>query len=663
MTGSNRDEIDGPMDQLRRAYAEANAAGDQGEMGRLAKELVGAAGETKREAKKRSDAASDERGRPSEPDRADFMPPRHLMAESGDAETECDAPTKDVGKRDELELLEAAGTEEEIVTAALRMDGAAGDEIPTYAEVKRWLEDLTAGGVNDWMLSLLTFPYSGKPHVWLPTVPIGDPEPMSDDDLKKTFEGCECTEDGESDDCRVHVEPVESMITLCRILDDGESQLVEGLQPTDKERQNSEKLSEREWPFAFRLVLLLKVQARESDEQRSVALVPVGSISRLHEWWLALRREERLEHPVMSLGKALRASKEGMLSGEPNRHRFGIMGAPFARRTRRRMRMNECLPTLNPPLLPGEVRLPDTACLPGLEPNRPEIATLLTLFDPESDKKMLRGRPIVSHHQHMYVEGLLSAPREGRSDRQEYAVPIREIASEWLQWSERNYRADHRDYGVTLRESIKEINKRILPIDDSGFYYPLLVRGVSGLKWDDVVVFQAHFPPGSDVGAAIDRKILRILFKRSPLAYRGYLSLCFEWDRYGARRGKLIRPTLPVVRRSNEGYVVNAEGKILTGKGGVPVRSPYDERAIRTGARSPNPGRKRYPVYASDDLVRLCYPAYEAVKPATRRKWRGRAWRAIEMIEKVGGCFIERIGTGKDKDSLPWRVMPPDWAE
>ena len=199
--------------------------------------------------------------------------------------------------------------------------------------------------------------------------------------------------------------------------------LVEGLQPTDKERQNSEKLSEREWPFAFRLVLLLKVQARESDEQRSVALVPVGSISRLHEWWLALRREERLEHPVMSLGKALRASKEGMLSGEPNRHRFGIMGAPFARRTRRRMRMNECLPTLNPPLLPGEVRLPDTACLPGLEPNRPEIATLLTLFDPESDKKMLRGRPIVSHHQHMYVEGLLSAPREGRSDRQEICCP------------------------------------------------------------------------------------------------------------------------------------------------------------------------------------------------------------------------------------------------
>ena len=662
MTDSNRDEIDAQMDRLRQAYEEAKAAGDQAEMERLAKELVDAAGE-QRVAKDFGDGVGHEHQPRSGPaDFIQFVPPADSMAESGDAEAEYDAPAKSVGKGDDLELLEAARTEEEIVTAAVRKGGPAGDDILTYAGMKRRLEDLTVGGVVDEsVLSLLTFSYNGEPHVWLPTAPIDELKLISnglhDSDAEDIAKLCQCTKDGESDDCRVHMEPVEARITLCRFLDDGESRLVYGLEPGDEERKGREKLSERELSFAFRLMLMLRVQARDSGERRSVPVVPVGSMARVHEWWLALRREERPEHPVVPLGEALRRCKP---PAEPNRWRRGIMGAPFGRRTKRRV--DEWLPTLDTPSLPGEVRLPDIAFLPGLEPDRPEIATLLTLFDPGSDEKMLRGRPIVSHHQHVFVEGLLSAPIEGRSGLQDYAVPIGEIAGEWLGWSQRHYKANHRDYGVTLRQSIKEINKLIVPIDDSGFYYPLLVQGVSGFEWKDLVVFQAHFPPGSDVGAAIDRKVLRILFKKSPLAYRGYLSLCFEWDRYGARRGKLVRPTLPEVRRSEEGYVLDAKGKILTGKGRVPVRSPYDERAIRTGARLPNPERIRYPVYGSDNLVRLCYPAYEAANPATRRKWRGRAWKAIQMIEKAGGCSIERIGTGKDKDSLPWRVMPPDWG-
>ena len=663
MTDSNRDEIDVRMDRLRQAYEDAKAAGNQAEIKRLAKELVDAANE-QRVARDCGDGVGHERRPRSGPaDFTQFVLPADSMAESGDAEAEYDAPAKNVGKGDDLELLEAARTEEEIVTATVRKGGPAGDERPTYAGMKRWLEDLTVRGVVDEsVLSLLTFPYNGKPHVWLPTAPIDDLKldelkSISDNDAEDIAKLCRCTEDGKSDDCRVHVNPVEARITLCRFLDDGENELVYGLEPIDEERKGREKLSERELPFAFRLMLVVRVQAKDSGELRSVPVVPVGSMARVHEWWLALRREERPEHPVVTLGEALRGWTPPV---EPNRWRRGIMGAPFGRRTKRRV--GEWLPTLDPPSLPGEVRLPDIAFLPGLEPERPEIATLMTLFDPGSDVKMLRGRPIVSHHQHVFVEGLLSAPIEGRSGRQDYAVPIGEIAGEWLGWSQRFYRADHRDYGVTLREAIKEINRVIVPIDDSGFYYPLLVNGVSGLKWNDLVVFQAHFPPGSDVGAAIDRKILRILFKKSPLAYRGYLSLCFEWDRYGARRGKLVRPMLPEVHRSKEGYVVDAKGKILTGKGGVPVRSPYDERAIRTGVRLPNPDRVRYRVYDSDNLVRLCYPAYEAVKPATRRKWRGRAWKAIQVIEEVGGCSIERIGTGKDKDSLPWRVMPPDWG-
>lgn len=131
--------------------------------------------------------------------------------------------------------------------------------------------------------------------------------------------------------------------------------------------------------------------------------------------------------------------------------------------------------------------------------------------------------------------------------------------------------------------------------------------------------------------------------------------LCFEWDRYGAHNGKLIRPTVPEVRRAPGGQVVDAQGRILTGPGGVPILSPYHPRAIKTGNREPNPARTRYPDYTKADLARLSNPGRVFTKD--NHRWlEQRAVLDMELLEKLGGTTVERMGTTRHP---LFRVMPP----
>ena len=350
-------------------------------------------------------------------------------------------------------------------------------------------------------------------------------------------------------------------------------------------------------------------------------------------------------------------------SVEADRRLQGIMPAPFVMRTRQRFPDN--LPGLKPPVEPGLVSIPDIADLPALEPERREIPALLTMFDAAGGEGLV--------HMRIFVEALLSVPADSRTVLQHVGpITIGEIAGEWLQWSRKHYRVSGLKTGTALRRALAKIRDMAVPINDtSGFYYPLLLGAVEGWQWEDRLAFLAQLPSGARVGPPVDRNMLRLLGKKSAPAYRGYLSLCFEWDYYGGRKGRLILPSRPEVRRDEAtGALIDDEGKIIIGKvvrdkrgnervvGSVPAKAWNDPRALITGRREPNPAaiERYHRLYEADDLVQLCYPTNIYDNPSTRRKMRQPAKKAIALIEAIGGCMIQRLG----RNGNAWRIMPPD---
>ena len=149
----------------------------------------------------------------------------------------------------------------------------------------------------------------------------------------------------------------------------------------------------------------------------------------------------------------------------------------------------------------------------------------------------------------------------------------------------------------------------------------------------------------------------------SATAWRSYLSLIFDWDKYAGYRGHHINPDIPNVQRTEGGVVARRDGSPRIEKD-KPVFNGNHPRAIPTGGFELNPARVQgkgggaggYREYGGDDLVALAFPQSVLDDPEARRNARRRALEAMRRIEELGGCIIEPIGTGKGKR---WRVMPP----
>ena len=228
--------------------------------------------------------------------------------------------------------------------------------------------------------------------------------------------------------------------------------------------------------------------------------------------------------------------------------------------------------------------------------------------------------------------------------------------------------------GQALGEGIRNLHNVVIPIGLTGGYFPVRLDYYTGWGLDDNIFFDVRLPSGSGVGPPVDRVMLRALGAKSARAYRGYLALLFEWDRYGGRKGKLVRPTRPRVRRNNKGEVLDGEGEIIRNKTGNPKVSPYTEGAISLGGREPNPAVDRYPLYQPEDLLELCYPptmrkylASTSIKKANAVR---RARASLEFLEKSGACVIERLGARRPifrkgnvigtSAGYPWRIVPPN---
>ena len=354
-------------------------------------------------------------------------------------------------------------------------------------------------------------------------------------------------------------------------------------------------------------------------------------------------RAPGFDHPLPPLLKAWFASHP--VPTEPGRHERPIVPASFAKPRQRP------LFHLPAPNIPGPAVV-HPAYLPGLEPDTPPSpALLLAMFDASGGVSLTKNGK-VSSTASIWLEAMLDVPPSLRDGRlRETRYPIREVAGDWLDWKLYNYRPSGVKTGRALARALYDVRGLWVPMNDrGGGYFPVGVSAVSGWELDDKVAFAVRLPRG-EVGPQVDRALLRSLRDNGP-AYRLYLSLCFEWDKYGARKGKLTLPTRPEVRRAEGGQIVDAKGNIITGRGNVPVYSVHDRRAIKTGRRELNPARSNYPSYSPDDRVALAFPARVFEDRHRRTMFRSRADKAVKRLEEAG-VVVER-------ESGLWRIMPPD---
>ena len=196
--------------------------------------------------------------------------------------------------------------------------------------------------------------------------------------------------------------------------------------------------------------------------------------------------------------------------------------------------------------------------------------------------------------------------------------------------------------------------------DAAGGLYPLVevYRMPDRARPDEVVAFLSHLPPGSRQGVMVDKLLARTLAATSARQHRVMLSAYILWDRYGTVNGRLIAPTLPVVRRDPAGYLVDTRGKVVTERG-APTRRATHRSAVQTGARERNPEADRYPWLDGRDLILAGYPAVAAT-PSGRRDQRRRVIEAVTALRAVGNLDFEakyrRVRGGRELVAL--RLLP-----
>lgn len=384
----------------------------------------------------------------------------------------------------------------------------------------------------------------------------------------------------------------------------------------------------------------------------------VADLARLHKLWRNLdskRKKEEKARPRHPLGPIVRDWQAAQPTEfDEDKSRRGILPGTLATRF---LSNSTTLPTLAAPDKPGIVF---ADLLPDLTPDKHGTpALIMALFERAGGKTVRDGRASVEAV--LLVESLLSMNWDARTHPglRQLNVELRTIVRDWLQWNPKHYRKNRNRTGGALRLGFARARGLWVPIGTrGGGFFPFLMGGATGWALKDSAQIIINLPAESGPGAGVDRQMLRSL-RRYGLAWLAYLSLCFEWDYFGSRGGKLILPTRPKHRRDQAGLLLDAKGDVITGKGGAAVKNPYQtKQAVPTGEREPNPARTRYGTYDAEGLLRLCYPAgvIRSLTPDTKRVYVGRAIAAILRIEKAGGCVIERLGRN---GGLPWRIMPP----
>ena len=400
-------------------------------------------------------------------------------------------------------------------------------------------------------------------------------------------------------------------------------------------------------PVLGRLFLTM-INNREANQELSLLLFFLGA-EYLHVLWIKAG-EDRGKHPLAPLVKAW---QERPVTVEPDTKKNAIMPASFAIVWDLRSEQGKLF-DISSTSQTGFHAAKSQGLLPTMDPEPPVIlpSLPLILYDAAGGKSMTQGRgaPLALR---LWVESILSIPLAARSGVRRVVCTLEElIAQLWPNgWS-----GPARDK-PKLEYAFNQIQQAYIPWK-GGRWLAVTVRNRPDYRnLKSPVVFDVELPPGSDRGPLVHRPTLRKYGVKSALAYRLTLGLAYLWNKYLTHQGKRLPPVIPEVKRDSEGYVLDAQGKIATGKSGQAATHWNDRRAIRTGRFVRNPEMERLPWLTSADLIDLGMPYQTGGQPqqrAARRMVLMRARRVVLEMVETGDLAIE------EKNHLI-RIAPPNW--
>lgn len=284
--------------------------------------------------------------------------------------------------------------------------------------------------------------------------------------------------------------------------------------------------------------------------------------------------------------------------------------------------------------------------LPGFEVSRPG---LVPAFPLPVERNPFQGAPI---WQRLAFETVVAARIEGRRPEYEPVPVTLQDLIDFAGW-EPFRPGRHIPQIATAFDRMR--NWSIY--HERRAWYPLapLADPTTATRRGDMLPIQVAIPPGMAPGPMVERAFFRTVAKESAAGWRALARLNLFWHRYSPS-GRLIRATVPEVRRDAGGQIVDAHGRPLTPRRGRPPHWS-DPRAIRTGARTGNPGAVRVPVFTPGDLVALGFDGAEVSRQLFAKRLRG-ARKALAALERAGRLAIDRSATDK-RGRKGWRILLP----
>ena len=276
----------------------------------------------------------------------------------------------------------------------------------------------------------------------------------------------------------------------------------------------------------------------------------------------------------------------------------------------------------------------------------------LQVFDDSGGESLKAGRgaPLALR---LHTEVLLALPYAHRRGK---SVPVNVSLQDLVKW------AFGPAESFRMSRHFPRIYKALNVVHNMRLAWPggkwnvVTVRNLPNPEWESRVRMEIELPPGAVSGAQVHRPTLRAYGLDNVGAYRAWLGCCEYWDTFGTHKGRLIHAKRPQVNRNSAGIVTDAQGNALTGRGGLPVRSNWDKRAIPTGKAERNPYADTYPFLNADQVALLVFgpPEKKITRQAIHNR-RKRALNTLTAMETDGNLSLEYDGAGGV------RILPPAW--
>ena len=257
-----------------------------------------------------------------------------------------------------------------------------------------------------------------------------------------------------------------------------------------------------------------------------------------------------------------------------------------------------------------------------------------------------RGAPLTMR---LELEFFMAPPLAQRGGVTRLRMNARELVS-WL-WPHGNFRPNK--HLRPLVEALTNLNRIFLPWT-GGSWFPTRVVNVP-THADDLLLVDVELPPGSGQGSLVHRPTLRRYGVHSAPAYRAYLAATYQWDEYLTSGGRIVQATRPVVKRDDDGNILDRNGQRVLGKNNRPVRRWNHPKAVPLGEREKNPAAARFaPLLTRDDIISMANPGGT---DRSRQAFRD-ARKALEMMAADGVITLE-TGLKNAGGQECMRVLPP----